>query len=68
MAAECSTDNGTLKRVAGALRAQMAGVDVLSRHDHLVLPAETLERRTVTVLGPGYARCGGTRVRSGGQP
>ena len=50
LAAECDTDLRTLARVVMRLRATMAGVDPLSRHEHLRLPAGTLERRTATPL------------------
>lgn len=49
-AATCTTDLATLGRVVTRLRAGMAGVDPLSRHEHLCLPAADLERRTVTPL------------------
>ena len=50
LAATYVTDNETLRRVTGALRGQMAGVDPLSRHEHLELPASHLERRASTPL------------------
>lgn len=48
--ADCTTDLETLGRVVARLRAGMAGVDVLSRHERLDRPAETLDRRTVSLL------------------
>jgi hypothetical protein len=54
LAAECVTDMATLDRVRMALQGQMAGVDPLSRHEHLELPAAHLERRTFTPLGLAY--------------
>jgi len=45
-----ATDAATLRRVVTALRKGMPAVDVLSRHDHLALPAATIERRTYTLL------------------
>jgi hypothetical protein len=48
--AEFVTDPATLEHVAAALRKDMPAVDVLSRHTHLGLPADTLERRTYTPL------------------
>lgn len=50
LGAPCSTDAATLERVRDGLRAKMAGVDPLSRHDRLEYPAATLERRTRTYL------------------
>lgn len=45
-----ATDTATAARVLARLRASMAGVDPLSRHERLGLPADTLERRTSTLL------------------
>ena len=50
LAAGCVNDPGTLRRVRAALARQMAGVDPLSRHQHLEFPAADLERRTFTPL------------------
>jgi hypothetical protein len=50
LAASCVTDRTVLERVRLALLAGMARVDPLSRHEQLGLPAENLERRTVTFL------------------
>jgi hypothetical protein len=50
LSAECTTDYGTLSRVSAALRAGLAGVDPLPRHDHLELAAGSMERRTMTLL------------------
>jgi hypothetical protein len=52
LAAKCATDRDTLQRVAESLRSQLAGVDPLSRHQHLELPAHTIEHRTCTLLEP----------------
>jgi hypothetical protein len=46
----CKADPATMARVIAGLRKDMPAVDVLSRHDHLALPAETLERRTYAIL------------------
>jgi hypothetical protein len=54
LAAECRTDLGAMRRVVDSLRSTMAGVDPLSRHQHLELPVE--ERRTCTLLAPLYAK------------
>jgi hypothetical protein len=48
--AEFTTDPVTLARVISELRKDAPTVDVLSRHDHLPMPAHTLERRTYTLL------------------
>jgi len=50
LAVRCSADRATMAWVLERLRATMAGVDPLSRHEHLRLPAGTLERRTATPL------------------
>lgn len=52
LAATCTTDPGTMRRVGDLLRSTMAGVDPLSRHEQVRLPAHTLERRVVTWLRP----------------
>jgi hypothetical protein len=41
-----------MRRVGDLLRSTMAGVDPLSRHEQVRLPAHTLERRVVTWLRP----------------
>lgn len=61
-AAECTTDLATLGRVIARLRAGMAGVDPLSRHERLCLPADSMESRRVTLLRnarPGCAEAAG---------
>lgn len=60
LAAPGATDHETLRRVVAGLRARMAGVDPLSRHERLCLPADSMERRTVTLLR--NARRGGAAV------
>jgi hypothetical protein len=50
LAARCATDPATLARVVARLRNDTAPVEVLSRHDHLTMPADTLERRSYTML------------------
>jgi len=50
LAAECTTDLGTLQRVRDALKAGMAGIDPLSRHERLERPGAELERRAYAVL------------------
>lgn len=56
LASRCTTDPLTMARVLARLRRQMAGVDVLSRHEYLKLPADTIERRTCTRPPVLYAR------------
>jgi len=50
LAARCATDPATLARVVMGLRRDMPAVDVLSRHEHLAMPADTLQRRTYSLL------------------
>ena len=54
LAPRCATDQGTMRRVVDSLRSTMAGVDPLSRYEHLELPVD--ERRTCTPLAPLYAK------------
>jgi len=50
LAAEYATDPATMERVLAALSEHTPAVDVLSRHHQLAMPADTLERRTRTLL------------------
>ncbi len=51
LAAECTTDLATLRRVAGALREQIGGRPALAiRKGAGTAPADSLERRTLTPL------------------
>jgi hypothetical protein len=45
-----ATDPETMRRVVESLRGQLAGVDPLSRHEHLELPAGTIEHRVCAWL------------------
>ena len=50
-----ATDQGTLRRVAEALRGQLDG-QVIPAAAALIGPTELLEHRTCTLLGPVYIK------------
>jgi hypothetical protein len=46
LAAACVTDLATMERVVARPGPRAPAVDTLARHEHLYLPADTLDRRT----------------------